>query len=159
MVAQGADAYHRAKALFLEALEKPDDQRAAFVEQECGQDQGLCEEVMAFLKAHQASEPDALNGDRDDAETFKLPDIEIPGYEIVRRLSEGGQGVVFLAVQASTKRKVAIKILQAGPLASRSAKRRFHREVELVAQLKHPNIITIFDLGTTSGGFQYCVMD
>ena len=54
MVAQGADAYHRAKALFLEALEKPDDQRAAFVEQECGQDQGLCEEVMAFLKAYAA---------------------------------------------------------------------------------------------------------
>jgi len=59
-------------------------------------------------------------------------------------LSHGGQGVVYEAIQESTKRKVAIKVLAEGPFASATAKKRFEREIELIAQLKHPNIIFIF---------------
>ena len=83
----------------------------------------------------------------------------IEGYEIVRELSRGGQGVVYQGIQTGTKRKVAIKILLAGEHASESSRRRFEREIELVAQLKHPNIITIFQSGTTPDGRQFAVMD
>ena len=86
-----------------------------------------------------------------------LPRIE--GYDILRELSHGGQGVVYLAVQRSTKRKVAIKVLLSGRYASRSARHRFEREIELVASLKHPNIIAVFDSGTTAEGYEYYVMD
>ncbi|MGB2984615.1 MAG: protein kinase [Phycisphaerae bacterium] len=85
--------------------------------------------------------------------------ISIEGYEIVRELHRGGQGVIYEAIQKSTKRKVAIKVLLAGQYATDSAKRRFEREIELVAQLKHPNIIAIFDSGTTDNGMQFYVMD
>lgn len=85
------------------------------------------------------------------------PDIE--GYEMVRELHRGGQGVVYEALQRSTKRKVAVKILLAGPYASKSARRRFEREIELVAQLKHPNIISIFESGRTKEGLPYFAMD
>lgn len=82
-----------------------------------------------------------------------------PGYEIIRELHRGGQGVVYEALQKSTKRKVAIKVLLHGPHASKSAQRRFEREIELIAQLKHPNIISIFHSGLTEEGLQFYVMD
>lgn len=89
-----------------------------------------------------------------------LPPIDmIEGYELVKELHRGGQGVVYQAVQKSTKRKVAIKVLLEGPFASHATRRRFEREIELIANLKHPNIVTIFDSGLTRDGRQYCVMD
>ncbi|HEY3242326.1 MAG TPA: serine/threonine-protein kinase [Phycisphaerae bacterium] len=88
-----------------------------------------------------------------------VPLLTIPGYEILRELHRGGQGIVYQAVQKSTKRKVAVKLLLEGPFASASTKRRFEREVDLVAQLKHPNIITIFDSGMTADGRLFFAMD
>ncbi|MBX3395077.1 MAG: protein kinase [Phycisphaerae bacterium] len=87
------------------------------------------------------------------------PSSVFPGYEIVREIHHGGQGVVYQAIQQSTKRKVAIKVLLEGPFASRNAKRRFEREIDLIAGLKHPNIVAIFDSGVTSDGRQFYVMD
>src|SRR5438045_2966829 len=60
---------------------------------------------------------------------IRLPDIE--GYEVVRELSHGGQGVVYQAVQKSTKRKVALKVLLEGSFAARAVRKRFEREIEL----------------------------
>jgi len=89
----------------------------------------------------------------------KLPVDLFPGYEVVGEIHRGGQGVVFQAVQKYTKRDVAIKVLLEGAFASAAARRRFEREIEIVAQLKHPNIISIFHSGQTAEGYQYCVMD
>ena len=79
-----------------------------------------------------------------------MPTIE--GYQFVRELHRGGQGVVYQAVQKSTKRKVAVKVLLEGPYASKSARRRFEREIELVASLKHPNIVSVYHSGQTPDG-------
>jgi serine/threonine protein kinase len=84
---------------------------------------------------------------------------QIEGYELIRELSRGGQGIVYQAIQKSTKRKVAIKVLLEGTYASKSAQRRFEREIELIAQFKHPHIISIFDSGRTAEGRAYYVMD
>ncbi len=86
-------------------------------------------------------------------------DDPIPGYEIDHELSHGGQGVVYQALQVSTKRKVALKVLLDGRFASRSARLRFEREVELAASLSHPNIVAVFDSGKTPDGRQYYAMD
>ncbi|MCG8408738.1 MAG: protein kinase [Phycisphaerales bacterium] len=85
--------------------------------------------------------------------------FSIDGYEIVGELHRGGQGVVYRALQHHTQRDVAIKVLIDGAYASPSAKRRFEREIELAAQLSHPNIIAVFHSGLSSEGRQYCVMD
>jgi len=94
-----------------------------------------------------------------DARAALPPAGTFEGYEVVRELHRGGQGVVFQAMQCSTKRKVAIKVLLEGPYASELSRRRFEREVELVARLKHPNIVPVFDFGVAQDGRQYCVMD
>ena len=63
--------------------------------------------------------------------------VTIEGYETLEELHRGGQGVVYRAIQKHTNRAVAVKVLLEGPYASPAAKRRFEREIELAAQLKH----------------------
>jgi predicted Ser/Thr protein kinase len=93
------------------------------------------------------------------AESPLPPAGSFEGYEVVREIHRGGQGVVYLAVQASTKRKVAIKVMHAGPFLGSSGKARFEREVEVLGQLHHPNIVDIHDSGQTADGSFYYVMD
>jgi tetratricopeptide (TPR) repeat protein len=87
------------------------------------------------------------------------PQLEIDGYQLDREIHRGAQGVVFAALQLSTKRTVAIKVLLGGQYATVPAQKRFEREIEIVAQLKHPWIVEIFDAGQTGGGLRYFVMD
>ncbi|RJP33183.1 MAG: hypothetical protein C4547_12740 [Phycisphaerales bacterium] len=82
----------------------------------------------------------------------------LPGYRIVREVHRGGQGVVYQAVQASTGRQVAIKVMHGGPFAGPREKARFEREVHVLAQLKHPNIVTVHDSGA-AGDSVFFVMD
>ena len=82
----------------------------------------------------------------------------IPGYTIVRELHRGGQGVVYLARQEGTGRQVAIKLMREGALARQSERIRFEREIQVLAQLDNPNIVTIHDSGI-AGGCGYYVMD
>ena len=86
------------------------------------------------------------------------PPASLPGYEIIEELQRGGQGVVFRAVQTGTKRQVAIKVMREGSLAGRHDRARFEREVEILGQLNHPNIVTIHDTGSVAGS-TYFVMD
>ncbi len=83
----------------------------------------------------------------------------LPGYELLEELSRGGQGVVYRALQRSTQRQVAVKLLLDSSHADPAALRRFEREIELVAHLRHPNIVTVFDSGVTPDGRRFCVMD
>lgn len=66
-----------------------------------------------------------------------------PGYRLVREIARGGQGAVYEAVQIDTRRRVAVKIVDFGPSGA-NARRRFEREAELAASLRHPNIVTIY---------------
>lgn len=83
----------------------------------------------------------------------------IPGYQVVEQISRGGQGVVYRALQLSTKREVAIKVLRDTGGDAETAARRFEREIQLLAQFHHPNIVVVFDAGTTADGRRYFVMD
>ncbi len=73
------------------------------------------------------------------------PSIE--GYALKEEIHRGGQGVVYRAIQLGTKREVALKVLLEGPFAGETTRRRFEREIELAASLRHPNIVTILDSG------------
>ena len=85
-------------------------------------------------------------------------EIEIPGYRIVREIHRGGQGVVYQAVQQSTKRDVAVKVMKQGPFATLADRARFDREIETLARLEHPSIIAVHDAGVVAG-FHYFVMN
>ncbi|MBL8990221.1 MAG: serine/threonine protein kinase [Phycisphaerae bacterium] len=83
---------------------------------------------------------------------------EVPGYADLVEIRRGGQGVVYSAVQRSTRRKVAVKVmLDAAPTAG--ARRRFEREVDLAASLRHPGVVRVYDGGTTTDGRPYLVME
>jgi len=82
-----------------------------------------------------------------------------PGYDIVGEIHRGGQGVVYRAVQRSTQRIVALKVLREGMFAADRELARFEREVEILAALQHPNIVRVYDRGVTAGGSFYYVMD
>ncbi len=81
--------------------------------------------------------------------TGAMPDI--PGYETRHEIHRGGQGVVFRARQLSTGRDVAIKIVRRGPLDGPREQARFDREVRILGQLRHPNIVPVFDSGIARG--------
>ncbi len=85
------------------------------------------------------------------------PQTRFPGYEIIREIHRGGQGVVYEAVQRSTKRTVAVKVLIGGGLADRRAQWRFEREVDLIAALRHPHIVVIHDSGVAEGNYFYAM--
>ncbi|MBN8598284.1 MAG: protein kinase [Planctomycetes bacterium] len=70
---------------------------------------------------------------------------ELPGYEIVREVSRGGQGIVFEAIQVRTRRRVALKILRQDHGLRRSQRARFEREIEIAAALHHPGIVAVYD--------------
>ncbi len=81
--------------------------------------------------------------------TDKLPSFE--GYTTIQEIHRGGQGVVYRAIQHSTKRTVAIKVLLEGAFESARHRLRFEREVDLIASLDHHNIVRIYDSGITRG--------
>jgi tetratricopeptide (TPR) repeat protein/predicted Ser/Thr protein kinase len=68
----------------------------------------------------------------------------VPGYRVEGEIRRGGQGVVHRAIQESTHRAVALKILSA---PSARERRRFEREIALVSRLHHPYVVTVIDSG------------
>ncbi|HEY6894047.1 MAG TPA: serine/threonine-protein kinase, partial [Rhodanobacteraceae bacterium] len=89
---------------------------------------------------------DALELDLDDPAQRQFGD-----YELIELLGQGGMGVVYRARQASLEREVAIKLLAAGPWASREFIERFQREARNVARMQHPNIVAIYEIGEAEG--------
>ncbi|MEQ9096788.1 MAG: protein kinase [Phycisphaerales bacterium] len=83
----------------------------------------------------------------------------VPGFRLLEEISRGGQGVVYRAEQEQPSRAVAIKMLLGGALATPRQLRRFEREIELAAQLRHPNIVSVYQSGRASDGGRYVAME
>ena len=74
-------------------------------------------------------------------------DINIPGYRILRPIGEGGMASVFLAVQESLDREVALKVMAPALAANAEFAHRFLTEGKITARLQHPNLVTVHDIG------------
>src|SRR5262245_5562648 len=75
----------------------------------------------------------------------------ISHYEILEKLGEGGMGVVYKARAPRLDRLVAIKVLRHDAVADAGRKQRFMQEAKAASALNHPNIITIYDIGSAEG--------
>lgn len=82
---------------------------------------------------------------------LKSVDIDIPGYTILRPIGEGGMASVFLAVQKSLEREVALKVMSPVLAANAEFASRFLIEGKITAKLQHPNLVTVYDIGTHNG--------
>ncbi len=149
--------------LFHSAQKLPSDQRLSFLEGACGPDVELRRKLVEMLNA-QGEHPGFLN--RIGANSLELlfpPDEQIGDrfgpYRLVKKIGEGGSGVVYLAEQESPfRRKVALKLLRHG-IGSREVMSRFLAEQQALARMNHPNIAHILDGGVEGRGRPYFVME
>ncbi len=102
----------------------------------------------AFQSLH-----DVGDGLLDELADDELPEID--GYDVIDVVGRGGMGMVYEAYQQSTGRRVAIKFMLERAAASEAARRRFEREVELIARFQHPNIISVIDSGVHNSRLYY----
>ena len=99
---------------------------------------------------------------RDDGELVMNLPVErtIEGkYRLERALGRGGMGAVYEATDLRLARQVAVKVMSGRTLGAPGALRRFEREAQASARLRHPNIITIHDYGTLAPEGAYIVME
>jgi len=82
---------------------------------------------------------------RDDTAIIRA--MEIPGYSVIRPIGVGGMATAYLAMQTSLSRQVVLKVLDTANEVSAKNVERFMNEARIVASLRHPNVITIYDVG------------
>src|SRR4029453_8164804 len=167
----------REKAVFCQALEIADPaRRRQFLDQACGADRALREQVERLLALSQSAgdffkdcasalgpaAPDAaqLLSAAEAALEPELPDSKrIGAYKLLQKLGEGGYGVVYMAEQEQPiRRRGALKIIKLG-MDTRNVIARFEAERQALALMDHPNIARVLDAGATETGRPYFVME
>lgn len=159
------DDYFREKAVFLEALDVAEGERAAFLEGACaGWGAASRARVEAMLAASGSGfldeptfggHPDGVGGSLEGEE------VRCGGrvYRVGKKIGEGGYGVVYEAEQEEpVRRRVALKVLKFSSDDPASLAR-FENEKQTLAKMQHPNIAQVYDAGRTPGGFPYVAME
>jgi serine/threonine-protein kinase len=148
--------------LYLAALDKPTDERAAFVIAACGDDGELRREVESLL-GHDSREDNFLNSSPEALAAEALAEIaeidddrslesrQISHYMIQKLIGAGGMGEVYLAEDLRLQRRVALKVLPQSIVGDRARLLRFEREAQAASALNHPNILTVHEFGEDAG--------
>lgn len=132
--------WSRIKDIFLQALERRDEEREQFLARACAGDEGLRAEIQRLLAGHAGAgaflevSPAGLTGRR------------LAHYDVGRLIGAGGMGEVYAARDLDLQREVAIKIS-----SSIDDDARLRREAQHASRLNHPNICTIYEVGTFEG--------
>jgi eukaryotic-like serine/threonine-protein kinase len=155
------------RQIFDGALERQQQDRAAFLRAVCGGDEQLRREVESLVASHEESQdfmstPAAdLNMLALDVSSASVPRVPRVGpYQLEKRIGRGGMGSVWLASRADQEyhKKVAVKMVKRG-MDSAEILRRFRMERQVLARLDHPNIARLIDGGSTAEGSPYLVME
>lgn len=158
--------WERLKEIFHGALERGENQRVEYINEECGTDRELLDDVLALMKAY--NQTGAVDRSLQQLRISALSHMENSGkrgkhigpYRIIDELGYGGMGMVYLADRADGEfeQTVALKLLRNG-ITSEEQTRRFRVERQILATLNHENIARLFDGGITEDGQPYFVME
>ncbi len=165
---------HQVENLYHAALERPANQRAAFLLEATAGDGALRREVESLLgQSPENSSPasGSLEVSREvarqqaqatDSTVGKLAELStgmrLSHYRVLEKLGAGGMGVVYRAHDERLDRDVALKVLPADRLASDTARNGFRKEALALAKVNHPYIATIYDFDE-QGGIDFLVME
>ena len=158
----------RVKAIFFAAVDLLPEERAVFLDKECGGNAEVRAEVEKRL-AHDDDAKATAFMEKPVAHLQPHPPQSNPTdpfighilgeYKITKCIGEGGMGNVYLAVRVKDyKQRVAVKVLKRG-MDTAEVLRRFRDERQILAALKHPNITGLLDGGDTQDGLPYFVME
>ena len=156
------DRWRQIDELFDAVLDISEAGRESFLSEKCAGDEELKNEVLSLLKAQSNSDKfletsamkiAAKNLAEEENIVFKADFLgkTVGTYKIEKLLGAGGMGEVYLAQDEKLKRKVALKILPSEYISSDERVKRFQLEARAISALNHPNIVTIFDVGTFEG--------
>jgi serine/threonine-protein kinase len=159
-----SESWRRLETVFLRAIELPTEERAAFLDEACGDDAAFRREVEAVLAGHVAAggleRPDGLLTieSRPANEQF-VAGTRVGPWQLDALVGRGGMGEVYRAHRADAQyeQEVAIKVLRAGR-DTNELMRRFRSERQILARLQHPNIATLLDGGVTEAGQPWLAM-
>jgi serine/threonine protein kinase/tetratricopeptide (TPR) repeat protein len=146
------------KKLFLEACERPRAEREAFIGQACGDDPDLAQEVESLLAFHTEDAAGTLQQPGDTAPGGEIPD-HIGPYKVLRRLGEGGMGVVYeVEREEPIRRRLALKVIKWG-MDTAETLARFESERQALALMNHTNVAAVYEAGATVEGRPYFAME
>src|SRR5262245_17282603 len=165
------ERWEQVEDLLNAALDRPVDEREAFLTGACGDDLSLRNQIEHLINCYEQAgdfieAPPATAREStlsDEAVTLQFDSMvgrRVGAYRIVREIGRGGMGAVYLAVRADDqfRQRAAIKLVKRG-MDTDFVIRRFRNERQILAALNHPNIARLLDGGTTNDGLPYFVME
>jgi serine/threonine-protein kinase len=155
-------AWRRLKELYFAASELEGATRARFLDQQCPPGDQLHDELHRLLHASEQSvglldTPVHVDAPPAAAAPPLASGARLDQYEILDVLGVGGLGVVYRARDTRLKRVVAVKVLKREAVDERS-RQRLTREAEIASSVGHPNVVAIYNVGT-SDGIDYIAME
>ena len=149
-----ADRWAQIEAIVIDALERPASVRSAYLDDACAGDEALRREVEALIGYDSAGESFLEQPALEEAaritaadESAAATDCHIAGYAMSSLLGAGGMGEVYRARDVRLERDVAIKVVPAVQ-GDHSSATRFEEEARAASGLNHPNIVTIYSVGS-----------
>lgn len=154
------ERWHQVKEILHEALQKEPGERSGFVGQACQTDPSLRLEVESLLTPGPGMAEDFLKSAPPDQDRILLTGgMRLGSYEIAKLIGVGGMGEVYRAYDPRLGRYVAIKVLPRAVATDPDCLRRFEQEARAAAALNHPNIVAIYDIGTSDQTIPYVVSE
>jgi len=165
------DRWAEADTLFDAALQRPADERTAWLRATCGNDPELYGAVTTLLEADAEAEgalgesatsfaSGLLDAVQRDREATLPADTRVGAYRIMDELGRGGMGTVYRAARAdgTFEKEVALKLVKRG-MDTDEVLRRFRSERQILAGLEHPHIARLLDAGAAADGRPFVAME